>query len=125
MRCRAGVGLPGQRWFRALNRSSLVDGGSIPSFLAKAVRMRRHLTWFWLFSAVPGLALGQDDSNKADDGARYSKTTTINFEDDTIEGDLSRPDGEYVEARRKVKHSNLIRIREEFKDKVMQSVGEL
>jgi hypothetical protein len=30
-----------------------------------------------------------------------------------------------VEARKKVKHSNLIRIREEFKDKVMQSVGEL
>ena len=33
--------------------------------------------------------------------------------------------GEYVEARNKVKHSNLIKIREEFKDKVMQSVGEL
>jgi hypothetical protein len=56
---------------------------------------------------------------------RYAKTTTINFEDDTIEGDLTRPDGEYVEARKRVKHSNLIRIREEFKDKVMESVGEL
>ena len=33
--------------------------------------------------------------------------------------------GEYVEARSRVKHSNLIKIREEFKDKVMQSVGEL
>ncbi len=60
-----------------------------------------------------------------EDNVRYNKTTTINFEDDTIEGDLTRPDGEYVEARKKVKHSNLIRIREEFKDKVMQSVGEL
>ena len=70
------------------------------------------------------------EDRKADKGAgdgnvRYSKNTTYDFEDDTIEGDLTKPDGEYVEARKKVKHSNLIRIREEFKDKVMQSVGEL
>ena len=62
---------------------------------------------------------------KAEGNVRYSKTTTFDFEDDTIEGDLTRPDGEYVEARKRVQHSNLIRIREEFKDKVMQSVGEL
>lgn len=55
----------------------------------------------------------------------YKKQTEYSFEDDTIEGDLTKPDGEYVEARNKVKHSNLIKIREEFKDKVMQSVGEL
>jgi hypothetical protein len=55
----------------------------------------------------------------------YEKKTVINFEDDTIEGDLKRPDGEYVEARRKVDHSNLIRIREEWRDKVMQSSGDL
>ena len=53
------------------------------------------------------------------------KTTNVDFEDDTIEGDLTKPDGEYVEARKKVQHSNLIRIREDFEDKVMQSVGEL
>lgn len=62
---------------------------------------------------------------KGDGNVRYARTTEINFEDDTIEGDLTKPDGEYVEARKTVKHSNLIRIREEFKDKVMQSVGEL
>ena len=49
----------------------------------------------------------------------------INFEDDTITGDLSKPDGEYVEARRKVSHSNLIRVRENWRDKVMQASGEL
>jgi hypothetical protein len=73
--------------------------------------------------ALPAAAFAQDDEGKGN--VRYNKTTTINFEDDTIEGDLTKPDGEYVEARKKVKHSNLIRIREEFKDKVMQSVGEL
>ena len=55
----------------------------------------------------------------------YKKQTEYSFEDDTIEGDLTKPDGEYVEAKQKVKHSNLIKIREEFKAKVMQSVGEL
>jgi hypothetical protein len=68
-------------------------------------------------------ALAQEEA--ADKNVKYSKTTTINFEDDTIEGDLTKPDGEYVEARKRVRHSNLIRIREEFKDKVMESVGEL
>jgi len=68
-------------------------------------------------------ALAEDPP--ADKNVKYSKTTTINFEDDTIEGDLTKPDGEYVEARKRVRHSNLIRIREEFKDKVLESVGEL
>lgn len=55
----------------------------------------------------------------------YEKKTVINFEDDTIEGDLKRPDGEYVEARRRVDHSNLIKIREDWRDKVMQASGDL
>jgi hypothetical protein len=55
----------------------------------------------------------------------YEKKTVINFEDDTIEGDLKRPDGEYVESRKKVDHSNLIKVREEWRDKVMQASGDL
>ena len=71
-------------------------------------------------------ALGLAQAKKGGEGnVTYKKTTEYSFEDDTIEGDLTKPDGEYVEARKKVKHSNLIKIREEFKDKVMQSVGEL
>jgi hypothetical protein len=65
------------------------------------------------------------DKKTGDGNVTYNKKTEYSFEDDTIEGDLTKPDGEYVEARKKVKHSNLIKIREEFKDKVMQSVGEL
>jgi len=54
-----------------------------------------------------------------------SKQTVINFEDETIQGDLTRPDGEYIDTAAKVRHSNLIKIREEFHEKVMQSVDEL
>jgi hypothetical protein len=80
------------------------------------------IKWMWLSVAVAALALPAFGQDK---GVVYKKTTEYSFEDDTIEGDLTKPDGEYVEARKKVKHSNLIKIREEFKDKVMQSVGEL
>jgi hypothetical protein len=55
----------------------------------------------------------------------YEKKTVINFEDDTIQGDLTRPDGEYVEARKKVQHSNLIKIREDWREKVMQAPDDL
>lgn len=79
--------------------------------------MRKLHMLLALLAVTPALA--QEDKGGG------AKTTTIDFEDDTIEGDLTKPDGEYVEARKKVKHSNLIRIREDFEDKVMQSVGEL
>jgi hypothetical protein len=89
--------------------------------------MKKLLAVCMVLAAGPVLA--QDDKAGGGGGGegnvRYNKTTTIDFEDDTIEGDLTKPDGEYVEARKKVKHSNLIRIREDFQDKVMQSVGEL
>ncbi len=89
---------------------------------SKRARMVELLCAALLLSS--GLGFAQDKAKKAGD-VQYKKTTEYSFDDDTIEGDLSRPDGEYVEARKQVKHSNLIKIRNEFKDKVMQSVGEL
>ena len=75
-------------------------------------------------AAAPLLASAQQKAEPAPK-VEYEKKTVINFEDDTIEGDLKRPDGEYVEARQKVDHSNLIKIREDWRDKVMQSSGDL
>lgn len=66
------------------------------------------------------LSVAANAAEKKDKGPQV-----INFEDDTIQGDLTKPDGEYVEARKKVNHTNLIRIREEFRDKVLQSVSDL
>ena len=92
--------------------------------------MRKLLMLCALVAVTPALAqeeggAKQGGSNAGEGNVRYQKTTNIDFEDDTIEGDLTKPDGEYVEARKKVKHSNLIRVREDFQEKVMQSVGEL
>ncbi len=74
---------------------------------------------------LPFAASAQQAKGEAQPRVEYEKKTVINFEDDTIEGDLKRPDGEYVEARQKVDHSNLIRIREDWREKVMQASGDL
>ncbi|ABC83087.1 adventurous gliding motility protein CglF [Anaeromyxobacter dehalogenans] len=85
-----------------------------------------------LLTLVLGLPLaasaqskGQGTAQQPQGKVEYEKKTVINFEDDTIEGDLKRPDGEYVESRQKVDHSNLIKIREDWRDKVMQASGDL
>ena len=72
---------------------------------------------------APASALAEDE--KPEPRIEYEKKTVINFDDDTIQGDLTRPDGEYVEARKRVDHSNLIRIREEWRDKVKQSAADM
>jgi hypothetical protein len=77
----------------------------------------------WILAGNRALAAPKPTGDSQ--GVAYEKKTVINFEDDTIQGDLTRPDGEYVEARKKVTHSNLIRVREEFRTKVLQSAGEL
>lgn len=88
--------------------------------------MRKWLMLCVTLSVVPAFAQDEGGGARGEGGgAKMQKTTNVDFEDDTIEGDLTKPDGEYVEARKTVKHSNLIRIREDFEDKVMQSVGEL
>ncbi len=74
---------------------------------------------------LPLLGSAPEKKGEAQPKVEYEKKTVINFEDDTIEGDLKRPDGEYVEARQKVDHSNLIKIREDWRDKVMQASGDL
>jgi len=95
--------------------------------------MRKLLMLCVVLAVGPAFAQDEDSSGGSGGGAKAAGggggkkggPQTIDFEDDTIEGDLTKPDGEYVEARSKVQHSNLIRIREDFEDKVMQSVGEL
>lgn len=46
-------------------------------------------------------------------------------EGDLIDGDLSKPDVEYIGGGVKITHTSLIRVREDFKEKVMESAREL
>lgn len=70
-------------------------------------------------------AAAQDEGSNTEGGVSYQRKTVINFEDDTIEGDLKVPDGAYVEGRKKVRHKSLIRIRTDFRREVLASVADL
>ncbi|MBC7792538.1 MAG: hypothetical protein H7Z43_02425 [Clostridia bacterium] len=84
--------------------------------------MRRVLlaaiTVMVLGSAVPALA--QDSGDVV-----YRKHTVVDFGDDTIEGDLSKPDGAYLDSQKRQRHARLIKVRENFKPEILQSVTTL
>jgi hypothetical protein len=52
-------------------------------------------------------------------------TTTYDFEDDLVKGDLVRPDGENLLVRRRGARESLIKIREHFIPELLKSVEDL
>jgi len=44
---------------------------------------------------------------------------------DVVEGDLVRPDGEFVDTRKGAKHSSLIKIRENFIPEMIKSAEDI
>ena len=63
---------------------------------------------------------GGDDSNTT-----YKAKTVYDFEDDMVEGDLARPDGELVNALKKTEHSSLIEIRKDFIPEMLKSLEDI
>jgi hypothetical protein len=79
-------------------------------------------------ATVAAPAIAQDKKGgdtTTEGGVAYNRKTVINFEDDTIEGDLKTPDAVYLEARKKMRHKSLIRIRTDFRREVLGSVSDL
>lgn len=70
--------------------------------------------------AASSPVMAQEDASEA--GVIYRQRTVYSFEGDTIDGDLMRPDGAYIEARKELQHSNLIQVRDNFREKVLESV---
>ena len=95
--------------------------------IPKLIRMGALIGGLALFAPTPVWAADEaaPAAEGGEEGVIYKKKTTINFDDDTIDGDLTRPDGAYLDSRKRVRHSNLIKIRENWRDKVMQASGEL
>jgi hypothetical protein len=83
-----------------------------------------YRTWIWLIAIVASMVFGIA-AMAADEDVIYKKKTVYNFEDDTITGDLTRPDQEFLTGRRGSRHKSLITVREDFKEKVLESVGDL
>lgn len=55
----------------------------------------------------------------------YKSKTVYDFDDDVVEGDLVRPDGEFVDTRKAAKHSSLIRIRPDFIPEMLKSAEDI
>ena len=73
------------------------------------------------FAADPKPAAG----GGADDGVQYKAKTVYDFEDDMVEGDLQRPDGELVNSLKKTEHSSLIEIRKDFIPEMLKSLEDV
>jgi hypothetical protein len=76
-----------------------------------------------------GLAIAQQAGAKAsaggDDNVQYKAKTVYDFEDDMVEGDLQRPDGELIDSLRDHKHSSLIEIRKDFIPEMLKSLEDI
>jgi hypothetical protein len=77
--------------------------------------------WVTCFVLTLGFIMVASASARAEEVV-YQKHTVVDFGDDTIEGDLSKPDGQYLESRKRLRHQRLIKVRDDFKTEILQSV---
>lgn len=86
----------------------------------------RKLFVLAIFGAIAmGAAPVAAQDAAAGGGGDSENTTTYDFEDDLVTGDLVRPDGEMLNVRRRGDRSSLIQIREHFIPEMLKSVEDL
>ncbi len=87
--------------------------------------IRNILSVFAVVGLLSGVAVAQKAGAKpaagAEGGTTYKAKTVYDFDDDIVEGDLVRPDGEFIDSRKSAKHSSLIKIRENFMPEMLKS----
>jgi hypothetical protein len=59
------------------------------------------------------------------DGVVYKKVTEMDFDADDVEGSFVRPEGEYLDARRRARYSSLIRVRKDFIPEMLKSAEDI
>ena len=64
-------------------------------------------------------------AQEAGDNAAYKSKTVYDFDDDNVEGDLQRPDGEFVNSINAAKHESLIEIRKDFIPEMLKSLEDI
>ncbi len=77
------------------------------------------------FLLAGGLASAQDPTRGDAPDVVYKKKTVYDFDDDLVEGELQRPDGEFIDTQRQAKHSSLIKIRENFIPEMLKSAEDI
>jgi hypothetical protein len=83
--------------------------------------MKKLSAWLLCVLMVAGMVATASAQDEGGGGA----ATTYDFEDDLVQGDLVRPDGENLMVRRRGARESLIKIREHFVPELLKSVENL
>jgi len=65
-----------------------------------------------------GAAMAEESSGRQP-AAQRARRTILHFGEEDIRGDITRPDGELVQAPRKVSEPTLLRVRRSFVDRAL------
>lgn len=85
----------------------------------------KMMSALFVLTTLLGSGLSFAADKPAGGGEVYNKQQVVDFGDDTIEGDLTKPDGEMFDSRKRARHKKLIRYREHFRSEVLQSIRAL
>jgi hypothetical protein len=86
------------------------------------------LAWSGVLLAVAGAfgtAFAEDKVIHEADKTVYKQKTVIDFNDVTLEGDLTKPEGSYILNRKKTRFGSLIKLRDNFAPELQKSVDNL
>lgn len=72
--------------------------------------------------ATPALA---QDVVRGEDTTVFKKKTMLDFTDVSLEGQLTKPEGQYGLSRSKTKFNSLIKLRRHFQAEMQKSVEQL
>ena len=87
--------------------------------------MSKHSIFLAIVLSVASLGLLSLTASAQEGGGGGGNATTYDFEDDLVQGDLVRPDGENLMVRRRGARESLIKIREHFVPELLKSVENL
>ena len=90
--------------------------------------MRRGLVLLCLLAAVAATAAEAPKGVKVvqePDKVVVRKRTVIDFNDVTVEGELTKPEGSYLLNRNKTRFQSLIRLRDNFNPELQKSADNL
>ncbi len=77
------------------------------------------------FLMIGSAAFAQENVVREADRMEYKKKTIIDFSDVTIQGELQKPDGAYVQSRKKTNFKSLLKIRGNFLPELFNSIDNL
>jgi hypothetical protein len=84
----------------------------------KRIVLSSTLAVFAFSLVIPSVSQAQKKEEKP-------KVKTFDFSGDDIDGELVKPDGEFVDPRKFASHTNLIRIRKDFINEILKSAEDL